>query len=118
MILNFPTFLEININKGLESLKDGKGIPFKWFSLFIVLFLFHNREYLSEVIDLEIETDGTQLPVQLWTTILSSNWEGANAILFGNEFSYMIRKRLMHVVENFPLMLRTFLRPIDYKVHL
>ena len=75
MILNFPTYLERNMYTGLEALKNWKMANLKWFSLLMYLILFHGRNYFEQFTDLEFERDGEPLPVQLWTIVLSSNWE-------------------------------------------
>ena len=56
------------------------------------LVLFHCQDYFAQGFDLEIEKDGENLSVQLWTTIFSLDWEGANLGLFENDFAYMLRK--------------------------
>jgi hypothetical protein len=66
--------------------------------------------------DLELQRDGVHLPVQLWSTILSQDWEGASATLFINDFVYSLRQRLKCQVEYFPSQLLSFLRPLDCKV--
>ena len=59
------------------------------------LILFHYQDYFAKGIDLEIEKDGERLLVQLWTTIFPLDWEGANLGLFENDFSYMLRRKLI-----------------------
>ena len=81
MIIDFPTYLERNINVGLEALKTGKIHNFRWFSLLMHLILFHARYYFAKFMDLKFKRDGVPLLVKLWTTFLSSNWEGENVVL-------------------------------------
>ena len=97
-ILDFPTYLDKYINEGLVVVKEGKRVPFKWYSLLMHLNLSHCQLYFAQGIDFETEKDGMKLPVQLWTMILSSNWEGSNLVLFENDLAYMLRKRLIHQV--------------------
>ena len=115
-ILDFPTYLDKCINEGLIALKQGKQVPFRWYSLLMHLIIFQCQDYFGHVFDLEIEKDGEKLLVQLWTTILSSDWNGENLCLFENDFAYMLRRKLIPQVDNFPFLLKCFMRPIDFDV--
>ena len=91
-------------------------MPFRWYSILMHLILFNYHYYFSQGFDLEIEKDREKLPVQLWTIIFSSNWEEANLGLFENDFFYMLRRKLVSKIENFPFLLKCFIRPMDYDV--
>lgn len=109
MILNLPIYLNTPTNEGLTKIKNKERGPFRFYSFLMLFLLFQNKDYLSEVIDLELERDGVKFPIQLWTTILSQDWEGANATMFINYFSYNIRQRLKGQTKNFPPQLLCFL---------
>ena len=47
---------------------------------------------------------------------MSSDCEGEILCLFENDFSYMLRRKLIPQVENFPFLLKCFIRPIDFDV--
>ena len=94
-ILDFPTYLDRCINEGFIALKQGKQIPFRWYSMLMYLILFKCQDYFAQGFDLEIEKDGEKLPVQLWITILSLDWEGAIMSPFENDFAYTLRRKLV-----------------------
>ena len=41
---------------------------------------------------------------------------GANLGIFKNDFAYMLRRKLVPQIENFPFFLKFFIRPMDYDV--
>jgi hypothetical protein len=54
MILNFPAYLNTHINSLLTKLHKKERTPFKFYSLLMHMLLFQNRDYLSQVTDLEL----------------------------------------------------------------
>lgn len=55
MILNFPAYLNTHMIGAMAKIKNKGRIPFKFYSLLMHLLLFKNKDYLLEVIDLQLE---------------------------------------------------------------
>lgn len=109
---DFAPYLTDAIHEGLIGIKNAKvDRPFGWYSLLMHMFLFKGVEYFANEMDLLKEKDGEEMPVQLWSTVLSWDRDDASYLKFDRYFASKLRILLCQENPRIPKALLEFIRP-------
>lgn len=72
VIFDFAPYLEEKIHEGLQDVKNAvSSTHFYWYSLLMHMFLYQNADYFEGTMSLIRKIDNNEIPVQLWSTIMS-----------------------------------------------
>lgn len=112
---DYASFIVDAIHRGIIGKKNGKvDRPFGWYSLLMHLFLFKGGDYFASGLDLIKEKEGENMPMQLWSTILSWDREDASFLKFDKYFASKIRTLLCSENPRIPKVLLEFVRPKEF----
>lgn len=115
MTFDFAPYLIDAIHDGLIGIKNAKvDRPFGWYSLLMHMFLFKGVEFFPNEMDLLKEKDGEEMPIQLWSIILSWDREDTSYLKLDRFFTSRLRILMCPQNPRIPKALLEFLRPKEF----
>ena len=105
-IFDFATYLAEQIHHNLIRIAKGElDKPFYWYSILMYICLYKGSIVIGREMKLIKESDGVEMPIELWNADITSETSGASYVCFDKFFASKLRGLLVQDNPRIPLLL-------------